>query len=119
MRARATATIATALTIPAEALAAATQSPLEDQIIVSFTYAPRTDLLEPGDVSRRTGIADTVARQVPQGWLGVVLAETSRDLATSGPATPAQDPKPQLRQALAAHGLVSQFMDSASADRRR
>ncbi len=115
MRARAATAIAIALDTAPGALGAATQSLLEDRLTVSFTYASRTDLLEPGDVSCRSGIADDVARQVPEGWLGVVLAETSRDLATSGPATPSQDPKPQLRQVLAAHGLVSQFLDSASA----
>jgi hypothetical protein len=49
------------------------------------------------------------------GWIGAVLAETSAKAALAKGIPPAQDPKRQGRRAHAVLGLVTQYLDMASA----
>jgi len=112
-RARAAAAIANLLEIGVDALTDRTATLLDGALTVTFTSAPTATLLEPGPSDRRAALVTDICQQVPAEARHIVLLDCSMQQAAK--ATSADDPKHQLRQAFAAQGIVTQFLDVSSA----
>lgn len=110
-RRRSASALTAVLGLPENSLAAAEGTFLDGALTISFESAKTEELITPGPPGLRNTLADRITSTRTPGILHLVLAETSKELAASKPA---EDPKPQLRQALAKHGVISQFIDSAS-----
>ncbi len=118
LRARAARALAGALGMePGEFSSNDTFGVMHDRLKVTFTHAATADLLVPGDAAPRVALARTVNASVEPGWLGAVLAETSAKAALANGASAKDDPKRQGRRAYASLGIVSQYLDMASAPR--
>ena len=116
-RARAVNAIAAALDVEPERMGP--PAPVElvpGHLRVGFTHASKQDILTPGpDPAPRRAIANSVAQDGAAGWVAAVLAETDSAAAQADGAPTKHDPKRQARRELARHGIVSQFLDTASA----
>ncbi|GGL20771.1 RNaseH domain-containing protein [Nocardia jinanensis] len=113
--ARAATAFADALDIDANQLRG-TEDPVEilpGLLRVRFHPAPPEVLLEPGDNTTRTLLAQAIATEVPAGWTGAVLAQSDEQRAAAKPV--GQDPKRQLRRGFAVMGVSSQFLDRRTA----
>lgn len=116
MRSRQAGAVASALGVTPDKLAEAQQSFADGRLTVEFLASPAIELLQPGASAARQDLADRIKAKIGPGKRGIVLAETSLQRAQKD-GKAAHDPKPQLKQALARHGIVSQFLDMASTPR--
>ncbi|MEV4511601.1 RNaseH domain-containing protein [Dactylosporangium sp. NPDC049525] len=112
-RARAATAITDLLDIASGTLTTSTATLLNGSLTVTFTSAPAAALIDPGPADRRTDLIADICQHVAPDARHIALLDTSRQQAAKGPDT--DDPKHQIRQALAARGTVSQFLDTASA----
>jgi hypothetical protein len=99
------------LGLPESSLTTAEGTFLDGALTITFDSAKTDMLIAPGPLDLRNTLAEQIISTRTPGAFHLVLAETNMELAA---AKPAEDPKPQLRRALAAHGTVSQFIDPAS-----
>ncbi|MFB6397859.1 RNaseH domain-containing protein [Polymorphospora lycopeni] len=112
-RARAAAAITGLFDIVPEALTGRTATLLDGALTVTFTSVPPSTLLDPSLPDRRVELVTELCQHVPPGTRHIALLDTDKQRAAQGSGT--HDPKPQLRQTLAARGVVSQFLDVGSA----
>ncbi|WP_210822097.1 RNaseH domain-containing protein [Micromonospora sp. C95] len=100
------------LNLPENSLTTAESTFLDGALTITFDSAKTDILVAPGPTHLRDTLAEQIISTRTPDALHLVLAESNKELAAAKPA--AEDPKPQLRRALAAHGTVSQFIDPAS-----
>jgi hypothetical protein len=117
-RARASAALSDLLLGSAGTTGVGTWELIPGHLKVTFRHAARENLLVPGPAGPRSELALTVAGDAVDGWAGAVLVESDAASARAEGVPPQDDPKRQGRKALAARGLVSQYLDSASAPGR-
>ncbi|MEU8001072.1 RNaseH domain-containing protein [Catellatospora sp. NPDC049111] len=112
-RTRAARAIAATLGVADSELQSPSAMLFDGALTVAFASARAEDLLEPGASDDRIGLVDELRRTAPKDGRHLVLIQTDKARATKG--KPADDPKRQLRQALAARGSLTQGLDPASA----
>ncbi|GIF23403.1 hypothetical protein BJ973_000239 [Actinoplanes tereljensis] len=111
-RARAQKALTDVLGLTPAALDTPTAAVIDGKLTIKFLSATNHVLLEPGPPRNRAELIDATTAQRPSAGTHMALVQTSKSRAAT--KSSAEDPKPQIRTAMAAKQIVTQFFDAAS-----